>query len=55
MHIWDNFGTERLLPIIRDLYYKDAHAAMFVYAVDDERSLYEIEYSVKYLDSESHK
>ena len=37
LHIWDTGGSEKFKSVA-PLYYKDAHAALIVYAIDDEQS-----------------
>ena len=37
LHIWDTAGQDRFKSIA-PLYYKYAHAALVVYAIDDEQS-----------------
>ena len=37
LHIWDTGGSEKFKSVA-PLYYKDAHAALIVYAIDDESS-----------------
>ena len=37
LHIWDTGGSEKFKSVA-PLYYKDAHAALVVYAIDDESS-----------------
>ena len=35
LHIWDTGGQDKFKSVA-PLYYKDAHAALIVYAIDDE-------------------
>ena len=37
LHIWDTGGSEKFKSVA-PLYYKDAHAALIVYAIDNEES-----------------
>ena len=42
LHIWDTAGQEKFLSVA-PLYYKDAHAALVVYAIDDESSFTKVD------------
>ncbi|TNV75826.1 hypothetical protein FGO68_gene10410 [Halteria grandinella] len=43
LHIWDTGGSEKFKSVA-PLYYKDAHAALIVYAIDDEQSFQQVDY-----------
>lgn len=43
LHIWDTGGSEKFKSVA-PLYYKDAHAALVVYAIDDEQSFQQVDY-----------
>ena len=42
LHIWDTAGQEKFRSVA-PLYYKDSHAALVVYAIDDESSFTAVE------------
>ena len=43
LHIWDTGGSEKFKSVA-PLYYKDAHAAIVVYAIDNEESFQQVDY-----------
>ncbi len=43
LHIWDTGGSEKFKSVA-PLYYKDAHAALIVYAIDNEESFQQVDY-----------
>ena len=49
LHIWDTGGSEKFKSVA-PLYYKDAHAALVVYAIDDESSFTAVDYWIQQLD-----
>ena len=50
LHIWDTAGQEKFKSVA-PLYYKDAHAALIVYAIDDEASFSAVENWIDQLDT----
>ncbi len=54
LHIWDTSGYEKFEKVA-PLYYKDAHAALVVYGVDDQRSFDYLDYWIKQLDKHSNQ
>ncbi len=49
LHIWDTAGQEKFRSLA-PLYYKDAHAALVVYAIDDEPSFVAVDSWIDQLD-----
>ena len=49
LHIWDTGGSEKFKSVA-PLYYKDAHAALIVYAIDDESSFTAVDNWITQLD-----
>ena len=49
LHIWDTAGQEKFRSVA-PLYYKDAHAALVVYAIDDEPSFVAVDSWIDQLD-----
>ena len=49
LHIWDTAGQEKF-KAVAPLYYKDAHAALVVYAIDDETSFVAVDSWIEQLD-----
>ena len=49
LHIWDTGGQEKFKSVA-PLYYKDAHAALIVYAIDDETSFTAVDSWIQHLD-----
>jgi Ras-related protein Rab-5C len=52
LHIWDTAGSEKVQSVA-PLCYKDAHAAVVVYSVDDEPSFAKLNYWIEQLDKHS--
>ena len=49
LHIWDTAGQEKFKSVA-PLYYKEAHAALIVYAIDDEASFVAVDSWISQLD-----
>ena len=52
LHIWDTAGQEKFKSVA-PLYYKDAHAALIVYAIDDEASFIAVDNWIEQLQMHS--
>ena len=52
LHIWDTAGQDRFKSIA-PLYYKDAHAALLVYAIDDDSTFNAVGGWIEQLDENS--
>ena len=50
LHIWDTGGQDKFKSVA-PLYYKDAHAALIVYAIDDEQTFSQVDYWINQVEN----